>query len=70
MGTFKTGQTYTARSACDHNCIFIFKVIKRTAKFLTIDHDGDTKRIGVKVDNEGEWALPLGSYSMAPVIRA
>jgi hypothetical protein len=68
--TFKIGQTYTARSACDYNCIFSFKVLKRSAKFLTIEHNGDTKRVGIKQSDHGEWALPLGRYSMAPVINA
>lgn len=67
---FQAGKTYTARSACDHNCIFEFRVVKRSAKFLTVEHAGATKRVGIKKNDEGEWAMPLGSYSMAPIIRA
>jgi hypothetical protein len=72
--TFQVGTTYTTRSACDSDCIFRFTVIKRTAKFITVlrdnGADGELIRVGVKTDDRGEWALPFGSYSMAPVIRA
>lgn len=71
--TFQVGQTLTARSAGDHNCIWRFEVIKRTAKFVTLlrdnGHDGETLRVGIKTDDLGEWALPFGTYSMAPVVR-
>jgi hypothetical protein len=67
---FEVGRTYTARSACDHNLVFAWTVTARTAKFITIN-DGDTeRRVGVKVHDGNEWALPDGSYSMAPVINA
>jgi hypothetical protein len=72
--TFQVGTTYTTRSAADSNCIFRFTVTKRTAKFITVlrdnGADGELIRVGVKTDERGEWALPLGSFSMAPVIRA
>lgn len=69
--TFETGQTYEARSMCDWDCIFRFEVISRTAKFVVFEMDrGDMYRVGVKVDEQGEWAMPFGRYSMAPVIRA
>ena len=67
--TFAVGTTYSARSACDHNTVWTFTVAKRSAKFITFT---DGKRVGVKIDKwDGhEHAAPLGSYSMAPVIRA
>ena len=40
MTTFETGKTYQARSIGDHNCIFTFKVIKRTEKTITIFSGG------------------------------
>lgn len=69
---FQVGHTYNTRSICDYNCIFSYRVMRRTAKFVTFyDSMGTTKRVGVKVDENGnEWVLPSGSYSMAPVIRA
>jgi hypothetical protein len=65
--TFTVGETYSARSACDHNTVWTFTVAKRSAKFITFT---DGKRVGVKNGHQGEWALPLGTFSMAPVIRA
>lgn len=68
---FVPGGTYPTRSACDHNAVFTYTVVARTARFVTVrDRDGHTKRVGVKRDATGEWALPEGAYSMAPVIRA
>lgn len=73
--TFTVGEIVTARSVCDYDCVWTFEVVKRTAKFVTLEDiaTGETNRVGVKVDSfdEGrEWALPFGSYSMAPVVRA
>jgi hypothetical protein len=72
VNTFKVGQTYTARSVCDHNCTWSFTVTRRTAKFVTIESaDGKKTRAGIKTDFDGnEYALPMGSFSMAPCIRA
>jgi len=68
---FEVGQTYTTRSACDYDCIFIFTVIKRTAKFITVvDKFERETRCGVKTWNGVECAYPMGQYSMAPVISA
>ena len=80
--TFEVGQTYTARSIGDSDCVFEFEVVKRTAKFITISNamfDGPKR---VKVFTLRDWfdennyqasfetAMPLGSYSMAPTIRS
>lgn len=72
MSEFKVGSTYSATSPCDHECVWTFKVVARTAKFLTLRNVRETAtfRTGVKVSNGDEWALPLGRYSMAPVLRA
>ena len=35
MNTFEIGKEYFARSACDHDCIFTVKIVKRTAKTVT-----------------------------------
>lgn len=70
--TFKVGNTYSARSVCDHNCVWTFKVSKRTAKFVTFVDEltGDTYRRGVHVWDGAEWARPFGDYSMAPTLYA
>ena len=73
MNTFIPGKTYTTRSVCDYDCIFTFKCIKRTAKTVTFESIMRNKPIRVKLRTESdgsEWVLPLGSYSMAPVLHA
>lgn len=69
--TFEVGQTYSCRSVCSHDTIWTFTVESRTARFATlVDSWGDRSRVGIKTDDDGEWMLPLGRYSMAPVLRA
>jgi hypothetical protein len=70
LTSFQTGETYCTRSMCDWDCIFKFTVVKRTAKFITIDDGHSTKRVGVTVVDGVEYAKPYGNYSMCPVIRA
>lgn len=71
METFKTGKEYTTISICDSNCIFKIKIIKRTAKTVTIKMYGyDEKTCRIKKGRGAEYIYPLGSYSMAPRIRA
>jgi len=72
--TFATGTTYSTRANASH--VWRFLVVKRTAKFITIQDvtygdGGEVKRVSVNTGNNGvEHALPLGNYSFAPVIRA
>lgn len=69
--TFQIGTTYTTRSACDHECVFAWTVVARTAKQLTLeDRYGEVSKRGVSVWNGVETCLPNGRYSMAPVISA
>lgn len=69
--TFQVGTTYTTRFATDATSVLSYTVTRRSAKFVTLtDAFGDTVRVGIKTDERGEWALPQGTYSMAPVIRA
>lgn len=70
--TFQVGQTYSARSACDYDCVWQLLVVRRTAKFVTLRDltDGSERRVGVRVHNDAEYASPFGTYSMAPVICA
>lgn len=64
---FTIGRTYTARSACDHNCVIAVTVAKRTAKTITTKAG---KTLRVSVYNGAEFVKPWGSYSMAPIVRA
>ena len=73
MKRFQANQDYSARSICDSNCIFTFKVVRRTAKSIWIV-GGQIKEITRKAitisDDGNEMIFPLGKYSMAPVLRA
>ncbi len=68
---FEVGKTYYDRSACNHDCIFSYTVISRTAKTVILqDKFGKTRRRRVFISGGEEHVLPQGSYSMAPVLSA
>ena len=68
---FEVGRTYEMTSVCDHNCKWTYEVIKRTKKFVTLlDSAGIQIRRGITVYSGEEQVLPLGSYSMAPILGA
>lgn len=69
IAVFEVGKTYITRSICDHDCKFEYKVIKRSAKFVTVEDMGRVKRYKINVDNRSEF-IRCGNYSMAPVVRA
>ena len=70
--TFEANKTYSMRSACDHNCIWTAKVLKRTAQFVTLEVSGEKEPIRCKVHvwQGSESCYPLGTYSMCPVLTA
>ena len=71
MRTFETGKTYSCGSIGDHNCIWSFKVVKRTSKTITIEsEDFQTVRRAISIYDNGEVIHPLSKYSMAPILRA
>ena len=70
MKTFKIGKTYTMRSACDHNCVWSFEVIRRTAKSVWLVVDGKESRFNIKIWGDEETVKPLGNYSMCPILGA
>lgn len=76
MKTFEIGQTYRCRSACDHNCVWDFVCVGRTAKtvtFLTVEHPAvrrGTIRRKVSVYDGSETCQPLGRYAFSPVLTA
>ena len=67
---FQIGQTYYDRSACDHECIFTFTIISRTAKTVTFDYRGETKKRGLNVYDGIEQFKPFGTYSMCAIVSA
>jgi hypothetical protein len=69
--SFTTGQQVSCRSACDHDTVWTFEVVKRTAKFVTLRDvcSDETVRVGVLTSNGAEWCKPFGTFSMCPVLR-
>lgn len=73
--TFQVGQTYQVRSIGDHNCVWSFVVVGRTAKTVKIRHESPINGREVTSHRPTVWdgeetIKPLGSYSMAPMLRA
>ena len=69
MKKFEIGKEYFDTSACDHNCVFTVKIVKRTDKTVTFERNGKTRRTKLFSDERGEYIIPY-RYSMAPVFRA
>jgi len=67
---FEVGQELAVRSLGDWDCVYRFTVVSRTAKFVTLNYYGESKRVGIKTDDKSEYCYPLGSYSMAPRLRS
>ena len=75
MMQFEIGKTYSMNSACDHECVWSYKVTARTAQMITlVDDFGKVIKCRInKQLSEGsnrESVFPLGRYSMAPILRA
>lgn len=76
MRQFEVGKTYHMRSPGMSDCIWKYKVLSRTDKTVTLkDCDtGKTQRcrINERISqyNDAETVLPLGNYSMCPVLDA
>ena len=69
---FTENQELSARSICDYDCIYTGRVIKRTAKTVTIETSmTGIKRCKIHHDTDGnEFIFPFGRYSMAAIFRA
>jgi hypothetical protein len=68
---FEIGKTYTTRSACDYDCVYRFKVVKRTEKTVSIRCFDRVLTRRIYISYHGDEAInPLGSYSMSPVVTA
>ena len=73
---FITGKTYSVSSVCDHNCVWEYKLEKRTEKSVWLTPlnghqkaDGTIRRT-IKKYNGEEMVYPMGHYSMCPVLSA
>lgn len=74
MKKFEVGKEYSMRSACDHECVWTYTVVERTAATITITDGKEVKKCRVikklsEMDGR-ECIKPLGSYSMSPTLRA
>ena len=73
MKQFEIGKEYSMRSACDHECVWTYTVIARTAKTITITDGKETIKCRISKWSErlgAEMVHPLGQYSMAPSLSA
>lgn len=75
MKKFEVGKTYSMSSPCDHNCVWTYTVVKRTAKTVTlVDKYGEKKVCRISDKRTALWGgevvNPLGNYSMSPVLEA
>lgn len=69
MKKFEVGHTYFDQYACDHETLSTIKIVKRTAKTVTFERHGKTRRAKLYEDRNGEYIIP-DHYSMACVYRA
>ncbi|MGB0873661.1 MAG: hypothetical protein ACPGSE_00260 [Synechococcus sp.] len=71
MHNFETGTRYLMIWPGDADAYTVCTVLKRTAKFVTLDIDGyGVKRCALRQNLEGEYAAPLGTAFLAPIVRA
>lgn len=74
MTRFEIGNTYSMTSACDHNCVWTYKVTARTAQTITLTDGTEVIKCrinkGISEHRNAETVLPLGHYSMCPMLTA
>lgn len=69
MEQFEIGKTYFDTWACDSDSISTIKIVGRSAKMVTFERCGKTRRARIYTDSHGEYIMP-DHYSMACVYRA
>ena len=69
MKQFEIGKTYFDTWACDSDSISTIKIVGRSAKMVTFERCGKTRRARIYTDSHGEYIMP-DRYSMACVYRA
>lgn len=72
---FEAGKTYNARSICDHECVWIFEIVRRTEKSVWVkgcnmNDKNEIVRRKIDIFNGEENFSPFGCYSMSPVCGA
>lgn len=69
MKQFEIGHTYFDTWACDSDSISTIKIVGRSAKMVTFERCGKTRRAKIYTDSHGEYIMP-DHYSMACIYRA
>ena len=74
MKQFEVGRAYTCRSIGDHNCVWTYTVVARTAQTITVT-DGKERKVlringGTSARRGAESVYPLGRFSMCPILSA
>lgn len=76
MTTFQVNNVYQCRSLCNYDCVWTYKVVKRTQATITIKdldtNEVKTCRVSKKASERFNCEIirPQGSYSMAPSLWA
>ena len=71
MNAFQVGATYACLSVCDSECVWSFTIVARTASTIKTAC-GKTLRLNKVLSNynNAETVLPMGNYSMCPILTA
>lgn len=69
MKRFEVGKVYYDHWACDTDSVSKIKIVARSAKMVTFERNGATRRARIREDANGEYIIP-DRYSMACVYRA
>lgn len=72
---FEVGKTYEMRSICDYDCVWFYTILRRTPKTVTMTGISTTgteqeQTCRIRIHDGIETIMPLGRYSMAPVLSA
>jgi hypothetical protein len=67
---FQAGVSYYCRSICNYDCVWHFRIIRRTAASVWVLVNGEEVRRGVEVWEGVEQFAPFGRYSMSPTVSA
>lgn len=70
---FEVGKTYYARSIGNWDCVYRFKVVRRTAKTVWLESCHSKKPQGRRIElylGGPESCSPLGRFAMSPLLSA
>jgi hypothetical protein len=64
---FQVGKFHTCRYVADADLVHVFQIVDRSAKTVTVEHEGRRSRRRIEVDAAGvESCRPLGRYGKCP----